>query len=89
MRLTAVKIIKIILGSAIFAMGIQWFYHPAKLLSGGITGVALILNSLLLLSASVIVALAAQRALGYAAFHALLLVPPLVTILALRRYPQG
>ncbi len=44
MRLTAVKIIKIILGSAIFAMGIQWFYHPAQLLSGGITGVALIIN---------------------------------------------
>ena len=44
MRISAVKIVKIILGAAIFAMGIQWFYHPAKLLSGGITGVALILN---------------------------------------------
>ena len=44
MRLSPLKIIKIILGAAIFAVGIQWFYHPAKLLSGGITGVALILN---------------------------------------------
>lgn len=44
MRLTALKVIKIILGAAVFAMGIQFFYHPAKLLSGGITGVALILN---------------------------------------------
>ncbi|MGI5978721.1 MAG: YitT family protein [Oscillospiraceae bacterium] len=46
MRVSAVKIIKIILGAALFAMGIQWFYHPATLLSGGITGVALILNYL-------------------------------------------
>jgi hypothetical protein len=52
--------------------------------------VALILNTLLLASATLIVALAALRNLRYAAFHgALLLVPPLVTLLALRRYPQG
>jgi hypothetical protein len=52
--------------------------------------VALILNTLLLVSAALIVALATQRSLRYAAFHgALLLVPPLVTMLALRRYPQG
>jgi len=52
--------------------------------------VALILNSLLLLSATLIVALATLRGPRYAAFHgALLLVPPLVTILALRRYPPG
>lgn len=44
MRVTAIKLIKIILGATIFAMGIQWFYHPAQLLSGGITGVALIIN---------------------------------------------
>jgi hypothetical protein len=38
----------------------------------------------------VIVALAAQRGPLYAAFHALLLAaPPLVTMLALRRYPPG
>lgn len=44
MRVTVIKLIKIILGATIFAMGIQWFYHPAQLLSGGITGVALIIN---------------------------------------------
>jgi hypothetical protein len=52
--------------------------------------VALILNTLLLVSAALIVALATQRGLRYAALHGvLLLVPPLVTILALRRYPHG
>jgi len=52
--------------------------------------VALILNTLLIASAIVIVALAAERGPRYAAFHALLLLaPPLVTMLALRRYPQG
>jgi peptidoglycan/LPS O-acetylase OafA/YrhL len=52
--------------------------------------VALILNTLLLASATLIVALAALRDVGYAAFHGvLLLVPPLVTMLALRRYPPG
>lgn len=51
--------------------------------------VALILNSLLAASALAIVALASLRDLPYAALHLLLLVPPLVTILALRRYPQG
>jgi hypothetical protein len=51
--------------------------------------VALILNTLLLASATLIVALAALRDLRYAALHVLLLVPPLVTILALRRYPHG
>jgi VanZ family protein len=51
--------------------------------------VALILNTLLLASALVIVAIATQRGARYAAFHAVLAVPPLVTILALRRYPQG
>jgi len=52
--------------------------------------VALILNTLLLVSATLIVALATLRGLRYAALHGvLLLVPPLVTILALRRYPHG
>jgi len=52
--------------------------------------VALILNTLLLASATLIVALAALRDLRHAAFHgALLVVPPFVTMLALRRYPQG
>ena len=52
--------------------------------------VAAILNALLLVTATLIVALATERGLRYAALHgALLLVPPLVTLLALRRYPQG
>ena len=51
--------------------------------------VARILNTLLLASATLIVALAALRDLRYAAFHGLLLLPPLLTILALRRYPHG
>src|SRR3970282_2284150 len=52
--------------------------------------VALILNTLLLASATLIVALAALRDLRHAAFHgALLVVPPFVTMLALQRYPQG
>ena len=36
-----------------------------------------------------IVALAALRDWRYAALHGVLGVPPLVTILALRRYPHG
>jgi hypothetical protein len=52
--------------------------------------VALMLNALLLASAMLIVALTMLRGPGYAALHGvLLLVPPLVTMLALRRYPQG
>lgn len=52
--------------------------------------VALILNTLLIASAIVIVALASDRGLRYAGFHALLLLaPPLVTVLALRRSPPG
>lgn len=38
------NILKIVLGSAIFAVGIQCFYHPAKLASGGVTGIAMIVN---------------------------------------------
>lgn len=42
----ALNIFKILLGSVIFAIGIQWFYHPAALLSGGVTGIAMIINYL-------------------------------------------
>jgi len=42
----ALNILKILLGSVIFAIGIQWFYHPASLLSGGVTGIAMIINYL-------------------------------------------
>lgn len=40
----ALRIFKILLGSAIFAAGIQWFYHPTSLVSGGVTGIAMIIN---------------------------------------------
>lgn len=44
---SALNIIKILLGSAVFAVGIQWFFHPAALLSGGVTGIALVINYLM------------------------------------------
>jgi hypothetical protein len=52
--------------------------------------IALFANTLLLVAAAVIVALSALRDWRHAALHGLALgVPPLLTILALRRYPQG
>lgn len=41
---TALNVFKIFIGSVIFAIGIQWFYHPAALVSGGVTGIAMIIN---------------------------------------------
>lgn len=41
---SAINILKIVIGSFIFAVGIQWFYHPAALVSGGVTGIAMIIN---------------------------------------------
>ncbi|NLH02147.1 MAG: YitT family protein [Clostridiales bacterium] len=43
---TVSSVFRIIIGSLIFAVGIQWFYHPAKLVSGGVTGIAMIVNYL-------------------------------------------
>ena len=43
---TALDFLKILLGSVIFAIGIQFFFHPATLLSGGVTGIATIVNYL-------------------------------------------
>ncbi|NCB74648.1 MAG: YitT family protein [Clostridia bacterium] len=43
---SVLNILKILLGSAVFAVGIQWFFHPAALLSGGVTGIALVINYL-------------------------------------------
>jgi len=43
---TALKITKIVLGSALYGAGIEWFYHPAMLVSGGVTGVSMIINYL-------------------------------------------
>ena len=41
---STLNVFKILLGAVIFAVGIQWFYHPASLLSGGVTGIAMIIN---------------------------------------------
>ena len=43
---TLIRIAKIITGSVIFGVGIQCFFHPAALLSGGVTGIAMIINYL-------------------------------------------
>ncbi len=43
---SALDIFKILLGSVIFAIGIQWFFHPATLVSGGVTGISMIINYL-------------------------------------------
>ena len=52
--------------------------------------IALYANTILAAVAAVIVVLAALRGVQQAALHgALLLVPPLVTVAALRRYPPG
>ena len=52
--------------------------------------IALLANTLLLAAASVIVLLSALRDWRHAVLHALTLaVPPLLTVIALRRYPQG
>jgi hypothetical protein len=52
--------------------------------------IALYANTLLLVAALVIVVLSALRDWRHAALHAAtLLVPPLLTIVALRRYPHG
>jgi hypothetical protein len=76
-----------VLNSAALSVAMQG--PRSKSLLRRLRRVALILNTLLLVSATLIVALATQRGLRYAALHVLLLVPPLVTILALRRYPHG
>ncbi len=52
--------------------------------------IALLANTILLAVAAVIVTLAALREWRYAVLHgAMLLVPPLLTLVALRRYPAG
>lgn len=52
--------------------------------------IALFANALLLAAASVLVALSALRGWRHAVLHGvMLLFPPLITIVALRRYPRG
>lgn len=41
---TVVNVIKITLGSIIYAAGIQWFFAPVGMVSGGVTGVSMIIN---------------------------------------------
>lgn len=43
---SVLNILQIILGSFIFAVGIQWFFHPVSMVSGGFTGIAMIFNML-------------------------------------------
>ncbi|MEG1165390.1 MAG: YitT family protein [Oscillospiraceae bacterium] len=40
------NILKILVGALIFAAGIRWFYFPSSLVSGGVTGIAMIINFL-------------------------------------------
>lgn len=43
---SALRVLKIVIGSVIFSIGIQWFYYPVKLLSGGVTGISMMINYL-------------------------------------------
>ena len=43
---TLMRVAKIIIGSVIFGVGIQCFFYPAALLSGGVTGISMIINYL-------------------------------------------
>lgn len=45
-REAVLKILEIILGSVIFAAGIEWFFQPVEMVSGGVTGVSMIINYL-------------------------------------------
>lgn len=40
------KILRIIIGATIYAMGIQWFFLPVAMVSGGVTGISMIINLL-------------------------------------------
>lgn len=44
---TLFNILKIAVGSAIYGIGIQWFYVPVSLVTGGVTGIAMIANLLM------------------------------------------
>lgn len=63
---------------------------PAGHLVSRLRRIALFANTILLAVAAVIVALSALRDWQYALLHGtMLFVPPLLTLLALRRYPPG
>lgn len=42
----ALLYLRVILGAALYAVGIQWFYTPVSMVSGGITGISMIINML-------------------------------------------
>lgn len=42
----AVKYLQIALGAAVYAVGIEWLFVPVDMVSGGVTGVAMIVNLL-------------------------------------------
>ena len=42
----ALKFLMIILGSAVYAVGFQFFMYPNSITSGGIIGIAMIINEL-------------------------------------------
>ena len=63
---------------------------PVSRLVDRLRRIALFANTILLAVAAVIVALSALRDWQYALLHGtMLFVPPLMTLLALRRYPHG
>jgi hypothetical protein len=63
---------------------------PATRLVDRLRRIALYANTILLAVAAAIVVLATLRDWQYALLHGtMLFVPPLLTLLALRRYPQG
>ncbi len=52
---TALRVFKVVLGASIYAMGIQWFFAPVQMVSGGLTGVSMIINLLTNLPVGVMV----------------------------------
>ena len=49
------NILMILVGAAIYAASVEWFYIPADLTTGGLTGIALILNKLFSLPVGMLV----------------------------------
>lgn len=42
----AIDIAKFVIGCLLYAASVQWIYHPANLISGGLTGISMIINYL-------------------------------------------
>jgi len=72
------------------ALSVSTRGHAGAHLVARLRRIALFANTLLLATAAVIVALSALRDWRHAVLHGVALaVPPLLTIVALRRYPHG